>query len=76
MRDLFSICEMLPPGNDRNRVAAFVRMRKNQYATDTDPSITYLNQSVVVNPQQARLAESIRDKLRVLADLFRQLDPR
>lgn len=73
--ELLAICEMLSPSLERTRVVAFVRARQEKYTTGLDPSITYLNQTAVVNPQQARLAESIRDKLRVLADLFRELKP-
>jgi hypothetical protein len=75
VRDLFFVGQMLSPGNDRKIVVAYVRERKEIYAAALDLRIAFLNRyAALINPARARSAESIRDKVRVLADLFRQLD--
>jgi hypothetical protein len=76
--DLLRICEMLSPGRERDDVVWYVRERLSRHAPGIAADVRYMNglSALTRVPGIALATERIRDKIRVMGDLFVELAPK
>ena len=76
--DLLRIYEMLSAGRERDEVAWYIRERLSRNAATIASGVKFMNgnSAQAAAPGLALAAERIRDKIRVMGDLFVELAPK